>query len=295
MKLGFFPGCSLLGSSREYLESIVARPRNGLARELADWNCCARAPRQLIRALSLGQPARDAGARREGGRGDGVPCSACFSRLAVTKKELLEDEPLRKRIADIIEMDVRATSSVLNMLDVLTQCGEAIKANVVAPFKQKVACYYGCYLARPAGIAQCTRPEDPTSMDDLMKLIGAEPIDWAFKVECCGAGLSVSRTDVVGKLSARIVKDAARRGAEAIVVACPMCHVNLDMRRDVIEKELGESQTIPVLYVTQVIGLALGLDAKTLGLHRHFVPVRLSERGAGCCAAGMETAGAAKG
>ncbi len=118
-------------------------------------------------------------------------------------------------------------------------------------------------------------------MDDLVRAVGAEPIDWAYKVECCGAGLSVSRTESVARLSERIVSDAVDRGAEAIVVACPMCHTNLDLRRDAILAAAppgGRSRlaSIPVLYISQVIGLAMGVSPRQLGLHRHHVPVRLT-------------------
>jgi heterodisulfide reductase subunit B len=117
------------------------------------------------------------------------------------------------------------------------------------------------------------RTEDPTSMDELMKLIGANPIEWGFKTECCGAGLSVSRTDLVAKLSGNILKDATDRGAKAVVVACPMCHSNLDMRRPEIDKYLQSKLDIPVIYLTQAIGLAVGLSPEVLGLQRHFVKV----------------------
>jgi heterodisulfide reductase subunit B len=110
-------------------------------------------------------------------------------------------------------------------------------------------------------------------MDELMNMIGSTPIEWGFKTECCGAGLSVSRTDLVAKLSGNIIKDAADRGAEAIIVACPMCHSNLDMRRPEINNYLKEDVTIPVIYLTQAIGLAVGADPSKLGLQRHFVKV----------------------
>ena len=110
-----------------------------------------------------------------------------------------------------------------------------------------------------------------------MSVLGASPIDWAFKTECCGAGLSVSRTDLVGRLSGNILKDAADRGAEAVIVACPMCHSNLDMRRPAINRYLSEPVTIPILYVTQAIGLAIGLSPKELGLQRHFVNVNFKD------------------
>ena len=148
-----------------------------------------------------------------------------------------------------------------------------LEGRVVKPFDHKVACYYGCYLVRPHEILKFDREEDPQSMDELMLKAGATPIDWAFKTECCGAGLSVSRTGSVGRLSGKIIGDAKDRGAEVMIVACPMCHSNLDMRRNSINEYLGEKVDIPVLYVTQALGLAAGLDRKALGLQRHFVKV----------------------
>jgi len=110
-------------------------------------------------------------------------------------------------------------------------------------------------------------------MDKLVVAVGGKSIDWNFKTECCGASFSVARTSVVGRLGAKIMHDAVERRAEAVVVACPMCHSNLDLRRPEINRALGTQSHIPVLFITQVIGLALGLSEKELGLGRHFVPV----------------------
>jgi heterodisulfide reductase subunit B len=114
-------------------------------------------------------------------------------------------------------------------------------------------------------------------MDRLLQSVGAKPIDWACKTECCGASFSVTRTDLVAQLGGRIVADATRRNAAAIVVACPMCQSNLDMRRPEINRQLQQEQRIPVLFVTQALGLAMGIDAHRLGLQRHLTPVELPE------------------
>lgn len=282
MKYGLFPGCSLEGSSREYGESFRAiAPLLGLELvEVPDWNCCgASAAHNLNRKLSIALPARTlALAEKAGMTQVVVPCSACFNRLKAAHNELVKDADFRKRICDIIEMEYKGTVQILNMLDMLAPlASNGLASKVVKPFAHKVACYYGCYLTRPAGVATMDHAEDPQVMDDLMRKIGAEPIEWSFKVECCGAGFSVSRTDLVAKLSAKILGDAAKRGAEAIVVACPMCHSNLDLRRPEIERQLGKSCSIPVIYISQAIGLALGLGERELGLHRHIVPVALAE------------------
>ncbi|MCX6553735.1 MAG: CoB--CoM heterodisulfide reductase iron-sulfur subunit B family protein [Candidatus Aminicenantes bacterium] len=282
MKTGFYPGCSMKGSAREYSESLMAVAKV-LGRELPeipDWNCCgATAAHNLDRDLALALPARILAAAEKAGMDEVlVPCAACYSRLSVTRHELLDakgSEALRARISGLIEAEYRGSAKVVNILEWLAGIG-GLEGLIQAPFARKVACYYGCLLVRPAGIVKFDRPEEPQSMDRLMKKIGAEPLDWAFKTECCGAGFSISRNDLVARLSGLILDDAVARGAEAVIVACPMCHLNLDMRRPNIEKRADKKFRIPVLYVTQAIGLALGIAPKKLGLQRHKVTVRFS-------------------
>lgn len=283
MKVGFFPGCSLEGSSREYNESLhaIAPLLEIELVEVPDWNCCgATAAHTLNHKLALALPARILALAERAALAELlVPCSACYSRLAMTRHELRGNDDLRQEIERIIEMPYTGRTRVLSVLDVLGRsAADGLKDKVQKPFERKVACYYGCYLTRPAEVACCQRAEDPQEMDLLMQAVGAQPIDWAYKVECCGAGLSVSRTSTVAELSGRIVEDAAERGAEALVVACPMCHTNLDLRRDAIEQHRRRRFALPVLYVSQVIGLALGLNEHRLGLHRHHVPVRFAPR-----------------
>ena len=299
MKLGFYPGCSLHGSSREYGESLRAiAPLLGLElEEVPDWNCCgASAAHSLNHKLAAALPARVLALAERAGLAELlVPCSACYSRLAATRHELRENEELRKEISSVIEMEYRGTTKVLSVLEVLGRsASNGLKDKIRTPFKRKVACYYGCYLTRPAKTAVCQRPEDPQEMDAIMKVLGAEPLDWAFKVECCGAGFSVSRLDLVAELSGRIVDDAAHRGAEAIIVACPLCQTNLDLRRGVIEKHRQQKYALPVLYLSQAVGLALGLEERELGLHRHEVPVRFVEPPGGTAAPGAQAAATAQ-
>jgi len=279
MKIGFYPGCSLTGSSREYNESVVAvaKALDIELVEIKDWNCCgATAAHAMNEELSLSLPARIMALAEEQGLTDVVvPCAACYNRLKVTQHEL-EDDAKRIRVVDILKMPYQGSSRIINVLQLLEMYGaENIKAKITRPFTHKVACYYGCLLVRPHSILKFDRVEDPQSMDTMIKSIGGTTLDWAFKTECCGAGFSVSRTDLVAKLSGNILKDAADREAEALIVACPMCQSNLDMRRSAINKTLETPSDIPVIYITQAIGLALGLSSKELGLKRHFVTVEL--------------------
>ena len=279
MKIGFYPGCSLKGSSREYNESVVAiaKALDLELVEIKDWNCCgATAAHSMNEELSLSLPARIlALAEAQGLKEVVVPCAACYNRLMVTQHEL-KDNNKRERVTDIIKMPYSGDLKIINVLEMLeTYAMDKIQEKVTKPFAHKVACYYGCLLIRPHKILQFDRVEDPQSMDTMVKLIGGTPINWAFKTECCGAGLSVSRTDLVAKLSGNILKDATERDAKAIIVACPMCQSNLDMRRGAINETLSNPSDIPVIFITQAIGLALGLNPKELGLERHFVNVKL--------------------
>ncbi len=280
MKVGFYPGCSMKGGAREYQESVsaLAKVFDIELVEIPDWNCCgATAAHNLSKELSLSLPARImALAEREGISDIVVPCAACYNRLSIVKHELEADDSLSKRVASIIDLKYEGTTQILNIIQFIDKyIADKLEAKVVKPFNYKTACYYGCLLVRPHSILKFDRVEDPQSMDVLVKKAGGDAIDWAYKTECCGAGMSVSRTDTVARLSGNIMKDAVDRAAEVVVVACPMCHSNLDMRRPEINKFLNEKIDIPILYISQVLGLAVGLDAKTLGLNRHMTEVNL--------------------
>jgi heterodisulfide reductase subunit B len=276
MKIGYYPGCSLLGSSREFDESVraVAQAIGLELVEVPDWNCCgASSAHVLDHKLSLSLPARILAQAEAAGLTEVLaPCAACFNRLASARAELAADPALAAEIAAVIDLPVTGKVKVVNVLEVLDRFQDAIAQKVVTPFARKVACYYGCLLVRPPKVVAFDRPEDPQSMDRLMAKAGAQPLDWNQKTECCGAAFSVTRTDLVARMSGKVVAGAAKAGAEAIVVACPMCHSNLDMRRPEINAELGADYQLPVLFITQALGLAMDLDPKALGLQRHMVP-----------------------
>jgi heterodisulfide reductase subunit B len=283
MKIGLYPGCSMEGSAREYAESLNAiAPKIGLElEEVEGWNCCGASSAHAVdHTLSLSLPAKIlAQAEQQRMEEVVVPCAACYNRLASTKTELAGDARTRDAVAKILNMPYTGTTAIKNILEVLDR---VLTPDVVksfpATFAHKVVCYYGCLLVRPKSVMHHERMEDPMEMDNLMKRIGATPLDWAMKTECCGASFSITRTDIVGHLCGAILEDAVSRGAEAIIVACPMCHSNLDMRRAEIERVSGKKISIPILYITQAIGLALGCSPKELGIQRHFVPSSLQAK-----------------
>ena len=277
--IGYYPGCSLKSSSREYDESFQAISKHiGLDLvEVPDWNCCgASSAHNMNKKLSLALPARILALAEQAGLSEVVaPCAACSNHLIVARHEMLENAALMKEISEDIKMDYKGTAKVVNVIEALLPMIPEIKEKMKKTFNFKVACYYGCLLVRPQKIMKFDRYEDPDLMESIMRELGATTIDWSFKTECCGAAYSISKPDFVGKLSSKIVEDAVKRGAEAIIVACPLCHANLDMRRNYIEKHAGKKYSIPVIYITQAIGMALGIDNKKLGLQRHMVKVKL--------------------
>lgn len=280
-KIGFYPGCSLEGTAREYNESVLSLAHlfDIELEQVPDWNCCgATAAHNLNKALSLALPARILGKAMQAGMKEVVvPCAACYNRLMVTQHELFKSPELKKEIEEAIEMDLDTPVEILNAIQFVQRYIEPeLPSKIVRPFTSKIACYYGCLLVRPHDVLQFDRVEDPRFMDRIMTTLGAESVEYPFKTECCGAGLSVSRTAIVAKLSGKIVKEATDRKAEAIIVACPMCHANLDMRRSAINEYQKMTLDIPVLYITQAIGIACGLDDKATGIHRHLVKVDIN-------------------
>ena len=200
----------------------------------------------------------------------------CFNRLVMTQHELDENAAVKMQIEEKLQLPLQKGIKILNVLQFLEKhIVPRLDQLVKNPLVFDVACYYGCLLVRPQAVMKSERFEDPMTMDVIMQKLGANAIDWPFKTECCGAGFSVSKTEIVGELSGKIVRNAVNRGAKAIVVACPMCHSNLDMRRPAIDKYLNMKMDIPVIYITQAIALAMGLSPRQAGIQRHFVPVNL--------------------
>jgi heterodisulfide reductase subunit B len=278
MKVGYFPGCSLQGSSRDFAESLhaVAKALSIELCEVPEWNCCGASSGHMIEHLvSVALPINVLLKAQKAGLDQVMaPCASCYNRLATASYEIAHSPTTKAQVEKVLQTTIRKLPRVLNVVELLAQVADQIGPKVTKKFEQTMACYYGCLLVRPAKITGFDRTEDPVEMDKLVATVGGKSIDWNFKTECCGASFSVARTSVVGRLGAKIMHDAVERKAEAVVVACPMCHSNLDLRRGEINKRLDPKTDIPVLFITQVIGLALGLSEKELGLGRHFVPVR---------------------
>jgi len=276
VKVGYYPGCALHGSSNDYEQSVLACLKHlGVElEELDDWICCgATAAHSLNHRLATALPARNLGlASQQGCDQLFAPCPMCSMQL-LKARHALEDARTRREMSEIVELEVDERVNVLNLIELLQQVSdETIRERIVAPLSDmRPACYYGCLLTRPPRIVQFDDPERPETMESLLKLCGAEPVDWHLRTQCCGAGMTLANEQTVLELSHKILRDARDHGASCLVVACPMCHVNLDMKQSAIERRFGTTHAMPVYYVTDLLGMAMGLDAHQLGVDRHFV------------------------
>ena len=276
MNLGYYPGCSLHGSSDDYQQSLKAcfGALGVSLKELNDWICCgATAAHTLNRKLSIALPARNlALASQQGCKELVAPCSMCSMQLKKAQRAIAKDAALAEEMGRIVEAQTGDTR-VLNLLQAFDRIGmETIKAAVKEPLKDlKVACYYGCLLTRPPEVVEFDDCEQPESMDKIVEILGATAVAWNYKTECCGAGMTLANEETVLELSHRILADAAVHGAQCIAVACPMCHVNLDMKQSAIEARYGTRYDMTIYYLCDLVGLALGLTPEALGIDRHFV------------------------
>jgi heterodisulfide reductase subunit B len=209
-----------------------------------------------------------------------MPCAACFNRHKAAQFEMRQDEDHKSAIDEKIGYNYQDSVKVNSLGEtIIEHVGpDEVSARVKQPLEGlRVVCYYGCLLTRPPQITEAAHPENPTELDDLVAALGAEVIDWSYKTTCCGAAHSLTRQDIVFDLSSTLIKEARLAGAEAIVVACPLCHTNLDAR----QFQMGLDEEMPVIYFTQLMALALGLPQKAAALNKNLVDPRplLKEKG----------------
>jgi heterodisulfide reductase subunit B2 len=277
MNIGYYPGCALEGSSREYAVA-VERVMKELGVELTpveDWNCCgASAAHSTNHKLGIALPYRNlANAQAQGLKEIFAPCPFCSKTLMHASHEVTDKPKLNEEMKTITGLNYDGSVRLINGVAIFERFADKIIAKVKPEALKdlKVACYYGCLLVRPPKLLKYDEPEQPILMDEMVKKIGAEPVEWEYKVECCGGGFTVCDEDAVLELSRAILQDAQDNGAQAIVVTCQMCQANLDMRQTAIEKKFGIKFNMPIVYLPQLIGLAMGIAPKELGLNLHFV------------------------
>jgi heterodisulfide reductase subunit B len=280
MPLGYYPGCALKAHATSFEYGVSTEAALGALgielREVPDWNCCgASAGHMTNSALTRALNVRNLALAEAAGLSEILaPCPLCAKELSLANVEVKEEPKLLQEAQAAAEMVYRCTVRPISLVELLYNQRDLIRERAEGKLAgMKVACYYGCLHTRPARAMGFDDTEQPTTMDEVCRLFGLEAVEWSHKTECCGAGFTMSRPTVVARLAGRILRAASLAGAEAMVVACPMCHANLDMRQGeaAADAGLGEDFQVPVIYLAQMLGLALGLEPDALSLGTHFV------------------------
>ena len=278
MKYAYYPGCSAESTARDMYQSTlaVARALKLDFEEPKGRTCCgATAGHQTDHLLAVSLSAANLAKVKDMNLDMVVNCAACYNRMKTANHEISTHSAVRRNVRDTIERDYDGSVKVRHLLEVLMEdigllaVTKALKRSLNG---LKVACYYGCLLVRPPEIMCFDDPENPKSLDRLVTAMGGQALDWPCKVDCCGGSLSLSRTDVVVKLTESILDMAVQVGADCIAVSCPMCQINLDVRQQDINRETGRNYRMPVIYITQLLGLCLGLGPGDLGFEKLMVP-----------------------
>jgi heterodisulfide reductase subunit B len=286
MRYHYYPGCSLKGTGRAYEESLLAVfERLGIElHEIEDWNCCGATAYMSVdesKALTLAARNLALAEQQDGWDGIVAPCSGCYLVLNKTRHRIEEypkiGESVRRSLKQI-GLNYEGRLDIRHPLDVLFHdVGlEAIAARVVRPLKGiKVAPYYGCQIVRP--YSTFDDQTNPVVMDRLLEALGATVVPYPLKTKCCGGSMTGTLPDIGLRLTYILLGEALKRGADVVATVCPLCQFNLDAYQDKVASQYGPVE-IPVVYITQLVGLALGLEPKELGLQRNIVPARCLTR-----------------
>jgi len=273
MNYSYYPGCSLHSTGLEYgLSTRAVFKHLGLElTELDDWNCCGASSAHVFdHTLALALPARTLSQAQAAGHDLVIPCAACYNRLRGADYAMRNDPMARAELESMLGFQYTGSVAVRPVLAVLAEDvgRERISAEVRIPLNGlKIVTYYGCLLVRPPEITQFDDPDNPQVMAELLRATGVEVMPWSHATDCCGGSLSLSRSDVVQHLVGRLAERAREAGADAIVTACPLCQVNLEMRQT-------NQPKIPAFYFTELLGLAFGLPEASGWWGKHLIDPR---------------------
>jgi heterodisulfide reductase subunit B len=275
MKYTYYPGCSVLATAKHYQESIdaIAGVLGIELEELDDWNCCGATAYMSVKELmSFAISARNLALAEKFHRDLVTPCSACFTVLNKTNQYFAEYPDLRKKLGQTLEaagLSYSGNIRVRHILDiVVNDVGNEKLASLVKRRLEglKVAPYYGCQIVRPG--TDFDDPDDPQCMDRLIEALGATSVEYSMKAKCCGASLMGTQENLALRLCKNLLLEAERNEADCVITLCPLCQMNLDVYQRKVNRHFGTKFNIPVLYFTQLIGLALGIPSGKLGFRR---------------------------
>jgi len=276
----YYPGCSTRSANRAYDISTrsVAETLGIELEELDDWNCCgATAYVAIHEKRSFVLSARNLALAEKTGKDLVAICNGCYLALRKASKYISDDPKLRGDVTKALaagDMSYEGTVGVKHFLDVVVNdVGEqAVRQCVTRPMEGlKVAAYYGCQIGRPFG--EIDDPEDPRMMDDLIGWLGGEAVRFPLKAKCCGGLMMTTQEDIGRKLTGKILKNARDGGADCIITACPLCQMNLEGYQKTVGEAMGMDCSIPVLYFTQLMGVAFGIKPRKLALKDSLTPV----------------------
>ncbi len=281
-KIAYYPGCSLESSSSSLEISMkkVFAKMNIEYTELKDWTCCgATSAHALDHEFYLSLNLRNLALAEEQGFDEILaPCAACYHRLVSTNLAVTKDPELLQEMNTKTGLKYKATVKVRNILDFLVNVvgSEKIASCVTNPLHSlKPVNYYGCLNTRIPRLEPFDSVDYPVTMDQVCESLGAKTLDWAYKTECCGGSLFLSVEKVSAQLVSKILKDAIARNADCIVVSCPLCQNNLDTKQKDIITQYGLSRQIPVVFITQLMGLAFGFSENEMELKQNFIPFEM--------------------
>jgi heterodisulfide reductase subunit B len=275
----YFPGCSSSeGGTKAFNQSIqaVIKVLDIDLKELDDWNCCGSTPSGSVDALgSFCMAARNLALAETSGLDMVTPCTACYVIFNHTNECLKTSSQLKVKVDEALlagGLKYNGTVKVRHFLDIITtDIGyDAIKAKVVKPLTGlMVAPYYGCQVVRPG--FGFDHPESPESLDKLIYNLGGEATPFPLKARCCGGSLIISEEELALDLTRKILESAVSNGAECLITACPLCQTNLDAYQVRVNKKFKTKYKLPILFFTQLMGIAFGLDEKSLSLKSSIV------------------------
>lgn len=274
----YFPGCSLEKIAISYhLSALETTKKLGIKLvELEDWNCCgATTYFHVDELLAYTLSARNLAMAEKAGTEVVAPCSACYKNMYFTNVHLKEDPDLADHINDALKEDNLSFSGAMTVKHLLEVYAndvgpEQIKSKVTYPLSGlKVAAYYGCQILRPKKDHEDV--EQPQFFEDIMSAVGATPVDFPLKLTCCGGSLLLSSRLAAYSMINNILQNAEYAQADVIVTACPLCQVNLECYQPQVNQDFGTHHHIPVVYFTQLIGLAMGIPPKKLGFGKEFL------------------------
>ena len=274
MGWGYFPGCSAGDEAKDYDLSLryVTRALGIDLVEIKDWVCCGGLSGSSASHLySITLPLFNLFlAERQGFERIVVPCPICLSRFKKAHLEWAQAPSLQEKLKAVFDAPYQGKANVYHPVEVFLELGlERIRERRRRSLSGlKIACYYGCFLTRPPELCSFDRSENPQSLDLILRQLGAETVDWSLKTQCCGNFVGFSRSDIVQKLGNDLLKEAKEAGANALAVACPHCQTNLDSRQEQIKRVYQVRYDLPILHLTQWMGLAFGALPEEVGIER---------------------------